>query len=293
MTTFATGSVPLTTRHEVMLGAVAAEQFDAGYRHLRGSNFVDRSTLLTARQRILGVCASAQGEPVVAGMAASILHGSAWYDDDFSIELVRPATGSGRPAKGTITHRFDIDPADWCIVDGVRVTTPLRTAFDIGRMQPPWRALGYLDALTRATELDTRDLARYADAQRRRRHVRQIRELAPLVDARAESPPESWVRLLMVRSELPTPDLQIVVTNRSGNPFVRIDLGYEALKIGVEYDGEDFHSSQEQSARDESRDASLRELGWTMIRVDRRRLRDEPFGIVVEIAKAMRARGAY
>lgn len=291
MTTFVTGSVPLTTRDDAVLAASA--QFDVGFRHLRGSNFVDRSTLLTARQRILAVAASAQGEPVVAGMAASILLGSAWYDDDFSIELVRRTTESGRPAKGTITHRFDIDPADWCLVDGVRVTTPLRTAFDIGRMQPAWRALGYLDALAGATELDTRALARYADAQRRRRHVRQIRELAPLVDARAESPPESWVRLLMFRSELPTPDLQIAVPNPSGKRFARIDLGYEALKIGVEYDGEDFHSSPEQSARDERRDATLREQGWIMIRVDRRRLREEPFGIIVEIMKAMRSRGAY
>ncbi|MFE0747806.1 endonuclease domain-containing protein [Gordonia sp. NPDC058843] len=293
MTTFETGPVSLTTRNEVVLREGTSDQFDAGFRHLRGSNFIERSTLLTARQRILGVAASAQGEPVVAGMAASILLGSAWYDDDFTIELVRPANGSGRPAKGTITHRFDIDPSDWCVVDGVRVTTPLRTAFDIGRMQPAWLALGYLDSLARATDLDNLAVARYADAQRRRRHVRQIRELASLIDDRAESPPESWVRLLMFRSELPTPDLQIVVTDRSGNPFARIDLGYEALKIGVEYDGEDFHSSPEQSARDEARDASLREQGWIMIRVDRRRLRDEPFGIIVEIIKAMKARGAY
>lgn len=293
MTTFVTGAVPLTTRNDATLGDMASAQFDVGFRHLRGSNFVDRSTLLTARQRILAVAASAQGEPVVGGMAAAILLGSAWYDDDFSIELVRRTTGSGRPAKGTITHRFDIDPADWCVVDGVRVTTPLRTAFDIGRMQPAWRALGYLDALAKATDLDTRTLARYADAQRRRRHVRQIRELAPLVDARAESPPESWVRLLMFRSELPTPDLQIAVPNPSEKPFARIDLGYEALKIGVEYDGEDFHSSPEQRARDEERDARLREQGWIMIRVDRHRLRDEPFGIVVEIVTAMKARGAY
>lgn len=293
MTTFVTGPVSLTTRTAALLGEVESERFDAGFRHLRGSNFVDRSTLLTARQRILGVASSAQGEPVVAGMAASILLGSAWYDDDFTIELIRSATASGRPAKGTITHRFDIDPSDWCVVDGVRVTTPLRTAFDIGRMQPTWRALGYLDALARATDLDNSALARYADAQRRRRHVRQIRELARLIDARAESPPESWVRLLMIRSELPTPDLQIEVFNRIGNLLARIDLGYEALKIGIEYDGDDFHSSPAQRARDEARDASLRELGWTMIRIDRRRLGDEPFGIVVEITKAMRARGAY
>ncbi|MCH5643171.1 DUF559 domain-containing protein [Gordonia sp. ABSL49_1] len=192
-----------------------------------------------------------------------------------------------------MTRRVDLDAADIVMIDGIKVTSPLRTAFDLLRIKPAWRALGYVSMLARAVEIDPKELLRYAQRQRHVRHVVQARELALLVDKRAESPPECWVAHLMFKAELPTPDVQIKVADESGWVFAKIDLGYEALRIGIEYDGEDFHSTPEQQAHDEERQAKLEELGWIIIRVDKKRLREDPFGVVVEINTALRARGAY
>jgi len=45
-----------------------------------------------------------------------------------------------------------------------------------------------------------------------------------------------------------------------------LDFGIPELKIGIEADGEVFHSSPKQVERDTSRDAKLKQQGWTIIR---------------------------
>ncbi|WP_228460900.1 DUF559 domain-containing protein [Gordonia crocea] len=134
---------------------------------------------------------------------------------------------------------------------------------------------------------------RYIERHRGWRHIRQLRAIAPLVNGSAESPPESWVRLLMIRGDLPSPDVQIQVQDESGQIIARIDLGYRAVKIGIEYDGEEFHSGRMQRERDARRDERLESLGWKMIRIDAERMREEPWLILAEIETALRARGYY
>jgi hypothetical protein len=101
----------------------------------------------------------------------------------------------------------------------------------------------------------------YADEHNGHRGIRQLRLLIPLIDGLSESPPESWLRLLTIRADLPTPELQIRVADKTGRIYARIDLGYEKYQIAIEYDGEDFHSTPEQRAHDAARDAQLDDDG--------------------------------
>lgn len=262
-------------------------------RLIDGRTEVRRAERLSARERILATTAASPGRPIVAGTSAAILHGSMWFDPEFQIELLHDLKGSSRHSVGRTTHRYQISSSDVIEVDGVLVTSPVRTAFDVGRIPPDWRGLGNLDALHRATPFSVADLCRYIERHAGWRHIRQLRAVAPLIDGRAESPPESWVRLLMDRGDLPTPDLQIVVADEKGHEFARVDLGYRAEKIAIEYDGEAFHSTLAQRAHDAARDAKLEDLKWRVIRINAKRLFDEPWGIVVEIAQALRERGRY
>jgi len=45
-----------------------------------------------------------------------------------------------------------------------------------------------------------------------------------------------------------------------------IDIAFPELKVGVEADGEMFHSGDKQEKRDKERDSKLAQLGWTVIR---------------------------
>lgn len=162
----------------------------------------------------------------------------------------------------------DLMPCDWVEVEGVRVTTPLRTAMDLGCSMVRRRALAVMDGLMRRHAFTVVDMRRLLPRYFRRRGVVQLRELVPLVDGRAESPRESWTRLEIIDHGLPAPEPQWWI-HVDGVPTYRLDLAYPHARIAVEYDGAEFHSSLADRERDLARRSWLREQGWTVIVLDR------------------------
>lgn len=146
----------------------------------------------------------------------------------------------------------------------VAVTTPLRTAWDLGRFSPRITAIGGMDALCRMGRFPVSRLVEGVERFRRQRGVVQLRRLAPLVDPRAESPGESALRLRWVEAPgMVAPEPQICVTRHDDKGVFWVDLGVEALRLGAEYDGEAWHSSSEDRAHDDRRREELvDELGW-------------------------------
>lgn len=106
------------------------------------------------------------------------------------------------------------------------------------------------------------------------------------MDCGAESPQETRTRLILVRAGLPRPRTQIRV-----HPY-RIDLGYEELRVGVEYDGEQHWKDPIQHARHIDRLAHLAAPGWRIIRVSAEILRGRPRVIVERTCRALREAGA-
>lgn len=151
------------------------------------------------------------------------------------------------------------------VLSGLRVTTALRTALDLGRLTRRDQAIGALDALLRTGEFSRHQLIISLDRFKGYRGVCQLRDLAPLADGRAESPGESVLGLRWLDAGLPTPDLQIRFLDGSGRLRYRGDLGLARIKLLVEYDGSDFHSSPAQRAHDERRRAWLRRQGWVVV----------------------------
>jgi hypothetical protein len=149
-------------------------------------------------------------------------------------------------------------------VFGLKVTTPLRTACDLGRLLSRDGAFAALDTMLGLGVFDKDELWAETDRFRGMRGVVQLRAFVPLADPRSESPAEAITRLRWHDSGvLPRPELQIEVER----PFrwsYWIDLGVEELLFGVEYDGEEWHRrTPEQRARDKRRRAWLKdERGW-------------------------------
>jgi hypothetical protein len=155
-------------------------------------------------------------------------------------------------------------PDDICEIGGVLVTTPLRTACDVASLRGRRLALGVLDAFRREFGLDVDDFMRILPRLAKRRGVIQLRELVPLTSPLPESMPESWTRMTIIDEQLPVPAPQVWVLV-PGYGYVRLDLAYEELKIAVEYDGEEFHTSDEDKDADDARRAALRVAGWIVI----------------------------
>jgi hypothetical protein len=158
----------------------------------------------------------------------------------------------------------DLLPCDVMQVHGVCVTTPLRTALDLGCCLRRREAFGVLVAVARLHGLTSHDYARALGRYHRRRGVVQLRDLVPLVDPRIESEREAWVFLEIADAGLPLPEPQVWV-DVDGVPTYRLDFAYRHRRVCVEYDGREAHAAPDQRLRDEHRRAWLREQGWAVI----------------------------
>lgn len=125
--------------------------------------------------------------------------------------------------------------------------------------------MAHLDALAAATRVSVHDALALAERYRGARGVRRARIALALVDAGAQSPRETWLRLLLVDSGLPAPRTQIEVADGPRRAF--LDMGYDAPKVGLDY--EDAHHSAErtQYVHDIGRAELIEGQGWIDLRV--------------------------
>lgn len=155
-------------------------------------------------------------------------------------------------------------PADVADLGGLRVTTPLRTACDLGRLLHRDQALAALDSLSRTGAFRPDDLALATTRFKGYRGVIQLRALVPIVDPGAESPGESIMRMRWYDAGLPRPACQVPVPAPYGGSY-HLDLGVEQERFAAEYDGEAFHGEDQREHDEQRRDWIRNELGWTLV----------------------------
>jgi hypothetical protein len=216
-------------------------------------------------------------------VAASALHGAEFVDDDQLIEIL---ADERRRQSGLLVRTDRVADDEVMTVRGISVTTPARTAYDIGRYVERPYALGRLDALCRAAPFGVEDvenlITRYGPA----RGVRQLRELLPLVDTGAESLRESWLRLLLIDAGLPIPETQIPVYD-GFELFAHLDMGWRDLRLAVEYDGDHHRTDRPSYVRDLRRIPRIEAQDWQVVRVVKE---DRPAEIKIRAREAYRRR---
>jgi hypothetical protein len=152
--------------------------------------------------------------------------------------------------------------SDLMEVGGMCVTTPLRTALDLGRLLVRDHALACLDALLRLGFFTLDELVAEIPRLKGQRGVRQLRVLAPLADGRSQSPGESILRLRWFDAGLPRPQLQIEIVE-GGRTIFYLDIGLEELLFAVEYDGLEWHTAEGDRTYDRDRRSWLTDRrGW-------------------------------
>jgi hypothetical protein len=244
-------------------GALTRHALRTQYVSLHHDVYIAKSTELTAVIRARAGWLRSRGHGIVAGFSAAALHGAKWID------ARRPATlidTNRRCADGITVWAVAIDEDEVQLIDGIRVTTPSRTAVDLACKYPIDTAVTAIDALARATRLKVPDTELAAERHPGRHGLERARRAIQLVDPGAESPRETWVRLLIVRAGYPPPETQIRVYNEYGALIAEVDMGWRDLKIAVQYDG-DHHRSPKQFAKDIRQMREMTAVGWIVIRV--------------------------
>lgn len=225
----------------------------------------------------------------VAGQSAAAMLGTKWVDGAQPAELIHD---NRKPPAGLIVHSDVLTMGETQDVDGVAVTTAARTAFDLGRHTPSrLRAVQRLDALVNATDVKLLDVEAVMAAHRGARGMPWLRKVLPLVDGGAESPQETLARLVLIDAGLPSPRTQIQVYDGYGCFVARIDMGYEDVMVGIEYDGPQHWTDPAVRQADIDRQVALQDLGWKVIRASRDLLKFRRGTFVERVASALRDRG--
>jgi hypothetical protein len=247
-----------------------------------------RDNGLTAADRAVAAWLWSGKRAVVAGNSAAALLGAEWIDPHGAAELI---SDRKRPPPLIVTRNETLLPGETTQVVGVPVTSPARTAFDLGRHAGPVSAVIAIDSLAKATALTVDGVGALIDAHRGARGIKQLRQVLGLVDAGAESPQETKTRLAIIAAGLPKPQTQLVVRNEWGAVLARIDMGWEHWRVGVEYDGAQHWTDPCIRANDIDRTAELERRGWRIIRVSADLLRNRPDILAARIREALRAAG--
>jgi very-short-patch-repair endonuclease len=245
-------------------GVLKRHELRRYHRALMPNVCIDKRAEATLRSRTQAAYLWSRRQGVVAGLAASDLHGSEWVDDDVSVELIYR---NARAPRGVVTRDDLLFEEEIQRLNGLAVTTPERTAFDLGRRDRIGRAVERLDALARATDFKASAVAELAARHGHARGLRQLETALDLVDAGAESPRETALRLLLIGAGYPRPRTQIPVLSPDGYRQYFLDMGWEELMLAVEYDGDQHRVNRDRFAYAIERAEDIREVGWLVITV--------------------------
>lgn len=202
---------------------------------------------------------------VFSGRTAAYLHGATGLADRRSlVEVTIPTGARFGPVAGIRVRRAALAAPDVTTVRGWRCTTGRRTAWDIARWEALPDAVAALDVLLAGAVVGTGEL--HQDVGRRSgRGARKAQRAVELADARAESQPESRLRVALALAGLPAVP-QYTVRDAEGTFVARVDLAYPEHKIAIEYDGA-WHAERGQFEKDRRRSNRLAAAGWTVLTV--------------------------
>lgn len=248
----------------ILAGTVTRAQLRWNYRSIYPDIYVPRAVQPTLSLRTKGAWLWTRRRGVITGRAAAAMHGAKWFGDDTPVEVL---WSNNRPPPGIISRREPIAPGEVMWLKGVPVAKPARAGLDLGRHLPRGEAVAALDSLASATGVGTADILELALRYKGSRGVRRCRQAVELMDAGAQSPQETRVRLVLIDNGFPRPETQIPLLDDDGYTFAYLDMGWRNVKIAVEYDGQHHRTDDEQYRWDARRLHKIHAKGWTHIRV--------------------------
>lgn len=137
----------------------------------------------------------------------------------------------------------------------------------------------------------TPDRLRTAARQWRGSGVGLARRAAHLVRERVDSPRETLVRLLMVLAGLPEPTVDHRILDSRGELLYRLDLAYEKVRLGIEFDGRHHANSDDQWLHDLERREDLDGRRWRLVVIVGKHLFTQPEDVLDRIVAAARSQG--
>lgn len=255
------------------------------------------------RQRCIAVAETLRDGHFISHRSAATLWG-----------MPAPVTPGGRvdvssfsPLKAPQTrivsgHRIRTGSVEWAEIDGIVTPTPadiwcqLAAAVTFeqlvaaGDFLISGTPIVDVSARPHAAQRRTPPLCTLDDIERaRRRHQGTTgsplrRRAVAMLRAPVDSPPESYLRLAILRAPLPEPIVNCPVATRDRVLFA--DLGYPELRIAIEYEGKYHFANATQVKFDLRRRRAMIDAGWTVLQATDEDLAD-PTDFIAALARAI------
>jgi hypothetical protein len=207
-----------------------------------------------------GSAAALHGLPLFAGMVETV-------------HVTRDRRGGGVIRRTLRVHGSALRESDRCLVDDRPVTSLARTVVDLARTLPYQQAVAVADRGL-ALGLDPHALGESLEQAASWRSAPQARRVIAFADGRSESVGESFSRVTLHASEVPSPVLQYKILDHRGLLVARCDFAWIERRTVGEFDGRvkygRFRQPGESSAdavhREKLREDAIRDQGWQVVR---------------------------
>ncbi|NYD79017.1 endonuclease domain-containing protein [Arthrobacter cupressi] len=219
--------------------------------------------------------------------------------DEPGIHISRPDTMAIPRRRGVVGHYGQFFPDEITNLNGLLVTTRVRTWLDVSRKMSIDELTVVADHLLRIPRpvfegrsepyATIRQLGDMLDRHKGTPGIRKARLALEQARVGADSAPETRLRLALERGGLPEPELNAPVDLGSG--VVRHpDLAYREYLVAVEYDGEQ-HADPAQIVRDIAREEDFARAGWSSVRISKRHMENGARAAVAKVRTALAERG--
>jgi very-short-patch-repair endonuclease len=189
-----------------------------------------------------------------------------------------------RTRRGIRPHQATLPPDERTIHEAIPVTTPNRTLFDLAAVLRERQLERAINEAEVRRLWDHTSLAALLDRYPRHRGnpiiraaLERRREGATVTRSELE---ELFVELLDAAG-LPRPELNAVIEG------FEVDAVWRDRRLIVELDGRGFHSTATAFERDRARDRALQAVGWRVVRLTYRQLRDAPEAVLADLHRLL------
>ena len=204
---------------------------------------------------------------------------------EIDVEVTRPRTSRGRD--GIRTHRAVLRPDEVGWIDGIPVTSPFRTAFDVaglGERRLVEHVVHEIKVHRLTDAVSFEELLRRHPGKRGARLLEAVRKSkAPIGVPRNKF--ELSFAVFLDDYGLPRPALNATLALRGR--FFEIDALWRPQRLAAELDSREVHDTDDGFESDRARDRVLLAEGWRTTRITWRQLRDRPAALSEDLRRLL------
>jgi very-short-patch-repair endonuclease len=198
-------------------------------------------------------------------------------------------TPHGRRARrpGLVVHEASFVDDEWLVHDGIPVTSPFRTIFDLAailKVRELERAFHEAEAREVTDRVSLPMLLERYPGRRGSKNLRALLEFGAPAGITRNDFEEEFVALVD-RYRLPRPRMNADLAIRGR--FFEIDALWGRERVAVELDSRGIHGTHKKFESDRLRDRILVAEGWRTMRVTWRQLQEEPAEIAEDLKQAL------